>query len=110
MRVAAAIHLGSETQAELQSLVRRQTTPMCVVERCRIVLLEPDGLQDKQIAKRLSVAPLMASRWRSRFRALGVAGLVKDAPQPGRTPTITTKKVSEVIAVTTQSKPVNSTQ
>jgi hypothetical protein len=38
MRVAAAIHLGSEARAELQSLVRRRTTPVRVVERCRIVL------------------------------------------------------------------------
>jgi transposase len=110
MRVAAAIHLGSEARAELQSLVRRRTTPVRVVERCRIVLLAADGLQDKQIAERLSVAPLMASRWRSRFLAQGVAGLVKDAPRPGRTPTITTEKVSEVVAMTTQSTPVNSTQ
>jgi hypothetical protein len=45
MRVAAAIHLGSEARAELQSLVRRRTTPVRVVERCRIVLLAADGLQ-----------------------------------------------------------------
>jgi len=42
-----------------------------VAERCRIVLLAAEGLQDKQIAERISVAPLMASRWRSRFLARG---------------------------------------
>jgi len=89
MRVAPAIHLSSQARAELQNLVRRRTTPVRVVERCRIVLLAAAGLQDKHIAEHMSVAPLMASRWRSRFLAQGVAGLVKDAPRPGRTSTIT---------------------
>jgi transposase len=81
-----------------------------VLERCRIVLLAADGVQDKQIAERMSVAPLMASRWRHRFLTQGVAGLVKDAPRPGRTPTITAEQVAEVIAKTTQSTPANTTQ
>ena len=110
MRVAPAIHLSPEARAELQSLVRRRTTSVRVVERCRIVLLAADGLQDKQIAERLSVAPRMASRWRSRFLTQGVVGLVKDAPRPGRTPTITAEKVAEVVANTTQSTPTNATQ
>ena len=110
MRVAPAIHLSSEARAALQGLVRRRTTSVRVVERCRIVLLAADGLQDKQIAERMSVAPLMASRWRHRFLTQGVAGLVKDAPRPGRTPTITAEQVAEVIAKTTQSTPANATQ
>ncbi len=110
MRVAPAIQLSSEARAALQNLVRRRTTPVRVVERCRIVLLAADRLQDKQISERLSVAPLMASRWRNRFLAQGMAGLVKDAPRPGRTPTITAAKVAEVVAKTTQCTPDNATQ
>lgn len=110
MRVAPAIHLSSEARAELHKLLRRRTTPVRVAERCRIVLLAAEGLQDKQIAERLSIAPLMASRWRSRFLAQGVAGLVKDAPRAGRTPTITAEKIAEIVAKTTQAAPVNSTQ
>jgi transposase len=110
MRVAPEIHLSTEARAELQSLVRRRTTPLRVVERCRIVLLAADGFQDKQIAERLSVTPGMAWRWRSRFLALGLVGLVKDAPRPGRTPTISAEKISEVVAKTTQSTPLNATQ
>ena len=110
MRVAPAIQLSSEARAELQSLIRRRTTPVRVVERCRIVLLAADGLQNKQIAERMSVAPLMASRWRGRFLEQGVAGLVKDAPRPGKPQTITAEKVAEVVAKTTQSTPDNATQ
>lgn len=110
MRVAPAIHLSAGAQDELQRLVRRRTTPVRVAERCRIVLLAAAGLQDKQIAERLSVSPLMASRWRNRFLAQGVAGLLKDAPRPGRMPTISSAKVADIIAKTTQSTPANATQ
>ena len=71
MRVAPAIHLSTETRAELQNLVRRRTTPVRVVERCRIVLLAAEGLQDKQIAERLSdgftVAQSFPGAWGGRI-------------------------------------------
>jgi transposase len=98
-----------EARSQLHTLVRRRTTPVRVAERCRIVLLAADGLQDKQIAERMQVTPLMASRWRSRFLSHGVPGLVKDAPRPGRTPTITAAQVAEIVARTTQRTPVNAT-
>ncbi len=67
LRVAAAIHLSSEARAELHRLVRRRTTPVRVVERCRIVLLAAEGLQDKQIAeivaKTTQTTPVNATQW-----------------------------------------------
>jgi Integrase core domain. len=50
-----------------------------------------------------------AARWRKRFLQLGLAGLEKDAPRPGRTATITSAKVQEVVRKTTQEKPANAT-
>ena len=109
MRVAAAIHLNSEQRAELQRLVRRRTTSVRVAERCRIVLLAGEGLQDKQIAEHLEVAPRMAARWRGRFLAWGVTGLLQDAPRPGRKRTISAETVAEVVSKTTQTVPANAT-
>src|SRR5262244_1346076 len=40
---------------------------------------------------------------------MGIAGLEKDVPRPGRRPTITPAKVLEVIRRTTREKPVNAT-
>ena len=105
MRVAPAIELSSVARTELEKLIRRRTTPVRVAERCRIVLLAAEGLENKQIAERMDVAPRMAALWRGRFLALGVEGLLKDAPRSGRKPTITAEKVAEVIAKTTQSQP-----
>jgi transposase len=109
MRVAPAVELGSKVRAELLKLLRRRSTPVRVAERCRIVLLADEGLENKQIASYLGVAPRMAALWRGRFLALGVEGLLRDAQRPGRKPTITAQTVAEVIARTTQSRPENAT-
>ena len=79
------------------------------MQRSRIVLLAGDGLQNKQIAERMDVAPRMVALWRDRFLTLGVEGLLRDASRPGRTPSISTEKVSQVIEKTTRSKPANAT-
>jgi transposase len=73
------------------------------------VLLAADGKQDLEIAATLNITPKKAARWRARFLRAGLAGLEKDAPRPGRTPTITAKIVQQVIRKTTQEKPVNAT-
>ena len=51
-----------------------------------------------------------AARWRARFLECGVACLEKDAPRPGRTPTIPKEVVKRVIHMTTKEKPANATQ
>lgn len=102
MRIAPAIELSSQVRSELHKLMRRRTTPVRIAERCHIILLAAEGVQNKQIAERMRVAPRMAALWRGRFLAQGVAGLMHDAPRPGRTPTITANTIAEVIARTTQ--------
>jgi len=109
MRVAAAIALSDETRLQLEKLARGRSTPVRIVQRSRIVLLAGDGLQNKQIAERMEVAPRMVALWRDRFLTLGVDGLLRDASRPGRTPSISTQTVTQVIEKTTQSKPANAT-
>jgi transposase len=75
----------------------------------RIVLLASAGLQDQQIAAELKITPEKAARWRNRFLDGGLAALDKDAPRPGRRPTITQATIQEVIRKTTQEKPANAT-
>src|ERR1022692_3964213 len=75
--------------------------------RSRIVLLAAGGLQNKQIAATLNVAPRMAALWRGRFIDHGIEGLLKGAPRPGRTPSISR---TSLIEKTTQSTPATATQ
>ena len=72
MRIAPVIELTSLSRLQLEKLARRRTTPVRVVQRSRIVLLAGEGMQDREIAERLGVAPRMAALWRSRFIQLGV--------------------------------------
>jgi transposase len=64
---------------------------------------------NKQIAKTLRVTPRMVTLWRVRFLEQGIAGLLKDAPRPGRAPLITPEVTATLIAKTTQCIPVNAT-
>jgi transposase len=110
MRVAQPIVLEADVRRKLEQQARGRSTEARVVLRSRIVLLAADGLQNKQIAATLNVAPRMVTLWRGRFLAKGIAGLLKDAPRPGRTPTITAEIAAALIAKTTQSSPTNATQ
>src|ERR1035438_4453717 len=109
MRVAQPIVLEADIRRRLEQQSRGRWTAARVVLRSRIVLLAADGLQNKQIAAALNVAPRMVTLWRGRFLKQGVAGLLKDAPRPGRTPSITTEVTATLIAKTTQSIPANAT-
>jgi transposase len=80
-----------------------------VVERARIVLLAAEGLENKQIARRMGVTPEKAARWRDRFLAGGIVALEKDAPRPGRTRTITNRRVKKVVEMTLHQKPARAT-
>jgi transposase len=110
MRLTQPIVLEVDIRRKLEQQARGRSTAARVVLRSRIVLLAADGFQNKQIAATLKVAPRMVTLWRGRFLAQGVAGLLKDAPRPGRTRTITTEITATLIAKTTQSSPANATQ
>ena len=73
------------------------------------MLLAAAGCRNKQIAAELNLTPEKAARWRKRYLQLGLAGLEKDAPRPGRKPRITAKLMRELIAKTTQQTPPNAT-
>src|SRR5271165_6755659 len=109
MGVAPPINLTSEEQEALEQCARARSLSVRLVERSRIVLLAAAGKQDKDVAADLGITAQKAARWRKRFLALGMAGLEKDAPRPGRTPRISAAKVKRVIEKTTQEKPAHRT-
>lgn len=110
MRIAPAVNLNSEQREVLEQRSRARSLAARVVERARIVLLAAEGKQNKQIAQQLGISKQKAARWRLRFLQGGISALEKDAPRPGRTPSIATKTVARVVRMTTQQKPPNATQ
>lgn len=101
--------LSAEQRDMLESRARARSAAARSVERARIVVLAAAGMQDKQIAAKVRIMPEKAARWRNQFLDGGLAALDRDAPRPGRTPTITPAKIQEVIRKTTQEKPSNAT-
>jgi transposase len=110
MRVAASVELNPEQARELEHRSRARSLPARVVERARIVLLAADGKQNQEIAEELGISVQKSARWRARFLECGIAGLEKDAPRPGRTPSIAVATVKRVVRMTTKRKPVHATQ
>ena len=109
MRIAPVITLSAEQRTVLESQARSRSLAVRVVERARILLLAAAGRQDKDIAVLLSMTPKKVSRCRKRFLALGVAGLLQDAPRPGRKPTISARLTQRVVTMTTRQQPRNAT-
>ncbi len=109
MRVAPTVTLTDQQREMLEQWARGRSLPARQVERARIVLLAATGRQDLEIAGELGISNQKAARWRKRFLAAGMAGLEKDAPRPGRTPSIPAATVQKVIRLTTQERPRNAT-
>jgi transposase len=109
MRIAEPIVLEQDARHILERHARGRSTPTRVMLRSRIVLLAADGLQNKHIAAEMKIAPRTVALWRDRFLKFGIQGLLKDAPRPGRTPSIAETTIAQVIAKTTQSLPANAT-
>ena len=109
MRVAPAVALSRGERDKLRRLARSKSCSVRLVERSRIVLLAAEGQQDKEIAKVLGITRQMASRWRKRYLELGIKGLERDAPRPGRMKRISEERIKEIVRKTTQEKPGNAT-
>jgi transposase len=109
MRVAPAVAINEEQRKTLEQWARGRSLPARQVERARIVLLAAEGKLDIEIAAELGITNQKSARWRSRFLEQGLRGLEKDAPRPGRTPSIPAATVQAVVRKTTQDKPANAT-
>jgi hypothetical protein len=89
MRKIEQISIGAADRERLERLVRDRNTPQKVVWRARIVLLASDGLAATAISAAVGKSVLTVRRWRRRYVAKGVDGLLKDAnprkSRPGKT-------------------------
>jgi Homeodomain-like domain len=84
MRKIERISISAADRERLERLVRDRNTPQKVVWRARIVLLASDGLTAEGIAAAVGKSLLTIRRWRRRYAAKGVDGLLKDATRPSR--------------------------
>jgi transposase len=104
-----SIELSEAEREQLESWSRRWTTAQALAQRSGIVLLASEGLRTGEVAKRLGVHRNTVAKWRRRFEAERLDGLV-DEPRPGQPRTITDATVDEVITKTLEAAPRDATQ
>jgi transposase len=110
MRKIERILISDADRERLERLVRDRNTPQKLVWRARIVLLASDGLTAEAIAAAVGKSLLTVRRWRRRYMAKGVDGLLKDATRPpGRKP-LTAEAIKRVVRMTLHERPANATQ
>src|SRR6476619_5608468 len=109
MRKIERISIGAADRERLERLARDRNTPQKVVWRARIVLLAGDGLTAEGIAAAVGKSLLTVRRWRRRYVAKGVNGLLKDATRPSRIKPLTPDKVKQVVHMTLHEKPPSAT-
>src|SRR6266540_516740 len=105
---AVALVLSKAEREQLEAWARRRKSAQALAQRSRIVLAAAAGLTNTEIAQRFAITRGMAAKWRARFAAERLDGLV-DEPRPGRPRTITDAQVEEVIVRTLETTPRDAT-
>lgn len=108
-RRAAQIVLSPEEQAAIKMWARGKRFPVRLVQRAQIIQMASEGVLNQDIAAKLGTTRPTVQLWRDRFLAHRLAGLEKDAPRPGRLPSIPAEKITEVVEATLHTKPSNAT-
>jgi len=84
MRRAIPVVLNHVERRTLEALRDSRTVAVRLAERAAIVLYAADAMEDQEIARLLGISRQKAARWRKRYVVMGLAGIEKDAPRPGR--------------------------
>ena len=108
--VAVPIVLTDDERVQLLAWSRRPTSAQALASRSRVVLACADTTEasNGQIAQQLGISRNMVTKWRNRFAADRLDGLL-DEPRPGRPRTIADADVERVITTTLETAPKDAT-
>lgn len=107
-RPLAELTLTAEDRATLERWTTRRKTAHGLAVRAEIVLRCSTGCSNSQVARELRLTNATVGKWRSRFVASGVAGLL-DEPRSGAPRRINDDQVEAVIIKTLESTPHDAT-
>ena len=101
---AVEINLTDDERSALEAWTSRRKTAQALALRARIVLAAAGQLTNREIAALEGVSARTVTKWRNRFAAQRLAGLL-DEPRPGRPRTVRDEQVEAVIIKTLESRP-----
>jgi transposase len=107
-RPKAELRLSEIEQKTLESWTRRRKTAQALAKRARIVLLCAAGENNGEVAESLKVSLGMVGKWRRRFVANRLDGLL-DEPRPGAPRKISDADVERVLTMTLETTPKGAT-
>jgi transposase len=107
-RPKAALSVPPEDLETLQRWTARRKTSQSLALRSRIILRSLSGLSNSQVATELGVTGDTVGKWRNRYIAKGLAGLL-DEPRSGAPRRIGDDQVEAVVVKTLESTPRDAT-
>ncbi len=102
------LDISDEQREALERWARRPKTSQALALRSRIMLRCAQSLSNRHVARELGVTPQTVGKWRSRFLAGGLDGLL-DEPRPGAPRRVSDADVERVLVKTLEETPRDAT-
>jgi transposase len=107
-RPLAVLDLPDADRQVLERWTRRHKSANALATRARIVLGSARGESNTDIAARLGLSKPTVGKWRARYVARGLDGLL-DEPRPGAPRTVSDEDVERVLTLTLETLPEDAT-
>jgi transposase len=107
-RPKAVLMVTALERETLEQWARRRKTAQALAQRARIVLACAMGASNTAVATRLDISGQMVGKWRARFIARRLDGLL-DEPRPGTPRRISDDHVEKVVTLTLETMPRDAT-
>ena len=107
-RPKAELTVTEEERERLQQWARRPKSSQALAQRSRIILECAGGKNNQEVATELGVKPQTVGKWRKRFVAKRLDGLL-DEPRPGTGQRLSDREVERVLTMTLEKTPRDAT-
>ena len=108
-RPKARLVVAPSERETLERWTRRRKTAQALAVRARIILRCASGRTNQVVALELGVTPQMVGKWRARFGARRLDGLL-DEPRPGTSRRLSDATIEAIVVKTLESTPRDATQ